>query len=52
MICAYRYNCLFLVDSVASMGGAPVYMDKQGVVSGAADTNISYFCTVLHYLIQ
>ncbi|XP_029003294.1 alanine--glyoxylate and serine--pyruvate aminotransferase a [Betta splendens] len=27
----HRYNCLLLVDSVASIGGAPVYMDKQGI---------------------
>lgn len=27
----HRYNCLFLVDSVASLGGAPLYMDKQGI---------------------
>ena len=25
-----RYRCLLLVDSVASLGGAPVYMDQQG----------------------
>lgn len=24
-----RYQCLFLVDSVASLGGAPLFMDKQ-----------------------
>uniref|UniRef100_A0A8C6M0W5 Alanine--glyoxylate aminotransferase n=1 Tax=Nothobranchius furzeri TaxID=105023 RepID=A0A8C6M0W5_NOTFU len=27
----HKYNCLFLVDSVASIGGAPVYMDQQGI---------------------
>uniref|UniRef100_A0A7N6BZY2 Alanine--glyoxylate aminotransferase n=1 Tax=Anabas testudineus TaxID=64144 RepID=A0A7N6BZY2_ANATE len=27
----HKYNCLFLVDSVASLGGAPLYMDKQGI---------------------
>ncbi|XP_056132219.1 alanine--glyoxylate and serine--pyruvate aminotransferase a [Lampris incognitus] len=27
----HKYKCLFLVDSVASMGGAPLYMDKQGI---------------------
>ncbi|KAM8953869.1 alanine--glyoxylate aminotransferase [Pelodytes ibericus] len=27
----HRYNCLLLVDSVASLGGAPLYMDKQGI---------------------
>ncbi|KAM3929866.1 alanine--glyoxylate aminotransferase isoform 2-T2 [Leptodactylus fuscus] len=27
----HRYNCLLLVDSVASLGGAPIYMDKQGI---------------------
>ncbi|XP_068136747.1 alanine--glyoxylate aminotransferase [Hyperolius riggenbachi] len=27
----HRYNCLLLVDTVASLGGAPVYMDKQGI---------------------
>uniref|UniRef100_A0A8D0UAN6 Alanine--glyoxylate aminotransferase n=1 Tax=Sus scrofa TaxID=9823 RepID=A0A8D0UAN6_PIG len=26
----HRYRCLLLVDSVASLGGAPVYMDQQG----------------------
>uniref|UniRef100_A0AAQ4QQM4 Alanine--glyoxylate and serine--pyruvate aminotransferase a n=1 Tax=Gasterosteus aculeatus aculeatus TaxID=481459 RepID=A0AAQ4QQM4_GASAC len=25
-----KYNCLFLVDSVASIGGAPLHMDRQG----------------------
>lgn len=25
-----RYRCLLLVDSVASLGGAPIYMDQQG----------------------
>uniref|UniRef100_A0A8C5QAS2 Alanine--glyoxylate aminotransferase n=1 Tax=Leptobrachium leishanense TaxID=445787 RepID=A0A8C5QAS2_9ANUR len=27
----HRYNCLLLVDSVASLGGAPIFMDKQGI---------------------
>uniref|UniRef100_I3KT22 Alanine--glyoxylate aminotransferase n=1 Tax=Oreochromis niloticus TaxID=8128 RepID=I3KT22_ORENI len=27
----HKYNCLFLVDSVASIGGAPVYMDQQEI---------------------
>ncbi|XP_056598386.1 alanine--glyoxylate aminotransferase-like isoform X4 [Triplophysa dalaica] len=27
----HKNNCLFLVDSVASLGGAPIYMDKQGI---------------------
>lgn len=27
----HRYDCLFLVDSVASLGGAPLYMDDQGL---------------------
>uniref|UniRef100_A0A8D1WML0 Alanine--glyoxylate aminotransferase n=1 Tax=Sus scrofa TaxID=9823 RepID=A0A8D1WML0_PIG len=27
----HRYRCLLLVDSVASLGGAPVYMDQQGI---------------------
>ncbi|XP_075717470.1 alanine--glyoxylate aminotransferase [Rhinoderma darwinii] len=27
----HRYDCLLLVDSVASLGGAPIYMDKQGI---------------------
>ncbi|KAF7661401.1 hypothetical protein LDENG_00262130 [Lucifuga dentata] len=27
----HKYDCLFLVDSVASMGGAPLYMDQQGI---------------------
>uniref|UniRef100_A0A7N8YN92 Alanine--glyoxylate aminotransferase n=1 Tax=Mastacembelus armatus TaxID=205130 RepID=A0A7N8YN92_9TELE len=26
-----RYNCLFLVDAVASIGGAPLHMDQQGI---------------------
>uniref|UniRef100_A0A665UZP6 Alanine--glyoxylate aminotransferase n=1 Tax=Echeneis naucrates TaxID=173247 RepID=A0A665UZP6_ECHNA len=28
----HKYNCLFLVDSVASLGGAPLYMDQQGLI--------------------
>lgn len=32
MIRAYRYGCLLLVDSVASIGGAPLCMDQQGLV--------------------
>ncbi|XP_037326185.2 alanine--glyoxylate and serine--pyruvate aminotransferase a [Pungitius pungitius] len=27
----HKYNCLFLVDSVASIGGAPLCMDQQGI---------------------
>ncbi|VCW97278.1 unnamed protein product [Gulo gulo] len=27
----HRYNCLLLVDSVASLGGTPIYMDQQGI---------------------
>ncbi|XP_055473075.1 alanine--glyoxylate aminotransferase isoform X1 [Psammomys obesus] len=27
----HRYQCLFLVDSVASLGGVPIYMDQQGI---------------------
>ncbi|KAK0134516.1 Serine--pyruvate aminotransferase, mitochondrial [Merluccius polli] len=27
----HKYGCLLLVDAVASMGGAPLYMDKQGI---------------------
>lgn len=27
--CLYRYNCLLLVDSVASLGAAPLLMDQQ-----------------------
>ncbi|XP_057696447.1 alanine--glyoxylate and serine--pyruvate aminotransferase a isoform X1 [Corythoichthys intestinalis] len=27
----HKYDCLFLVDSVASMGGVPVYMDQQEI---------------------
>ncbi|XP_037377844.1 alanine--glyoxylate aminotransferase [Talpa occidentalis] len=27
----HRYGCLLLVDSVASLGGAPIYMDQQGI---------------------
>ncbi|XP_077463470.1 alanine--glyoxylate aminotransferase-like isoform X2 [Stigmatopora argus] len=27
----HKYDCLFLVDAVASMGGAPVYMDQQEI---------------------
>uniref|UniRef100_A0AAY4D851 Alanine--glyoxylate aminotransferase n=1 Tax=Denticeps clupeoides TaxID=299321 RepID=A0AAY4D851_9TELE len=26
-----RHNCLFLVDSVASLGGAPLFMDEQKI---------------------
>uniref|UniRef100_A0A3Q3VZV7 Alanine--glyoxylate aminotransferase n=1 Tax=Mola mola TaxID=94237 RepID=A0A3Q3VZV7_MOLML len=28
----HKYDCLFLVDSVASIGGAPLYMDQQGSI--------------------
>uniref|UniRef100_A0A8D0EC57 Alanine--glyoxylate aminotransferase n=1 Tax=Salvator merianae TaxID=96440 RepID=A0A8D0EC57_SALMN len=27
----HRYNCLLLVDAVASLGGSPVLMDQQGI---------------------
>ncbi|KAJ6669156.1 hypothetical protein lerEdw1_007965 [Lerista edwardsae] len=27
----HRYNCLLLVDAVASLGGAPLFMDQQGI---------------------
>ncbi|XP_006637739.1 alanine--glyoxylate and serine--pyruvate aminotransferase a [Lepisosteus oculatus] len=27
----HKHNCLLLVDSVASLGGAPLHMDKQGI---------------------
>uniref|UniRef100_A0A674J1E2 Alanine--glyoxylate aminotransferase n=1 Tax=Terrapene triunguis TaxID=2587831 RepID=A0A674J1E2_9SAUR len=27
----HRYKCLLLVDSVASLGGAPILMDQQGI---------------------
>ncbi|MBN3277688.1 SPYA protein, partial [Polyodon spathula] len=27
----HKYNCLLLVDSVASLGGAPIYMDRQEI---------------------
>uniref|UniRef100_H2TVS6 Alanine--glyoxylate aminotransferase n=1 Tax=Takifugu rubripes TaxID=31033 RepID=H2TVS6_TAKRU len=27
----HKYDCLFLVDSVASIGGVPLYMDEQGI---------------------
>ncbi|XP_041861469.1 alanine--glyoxylate and serine--pyruvate aminotransferase a [Melanotaenia boesemani] len=27
----HKYNCLLLVDSVASIGGTPLYMDQQGI---------------------
>ncbi|XP_043984549.1 alanine--glyoxylate and serine--pyruvate aminotransferase a [Gambusia affinis] len=27
----HKYNCLFLVDSVASIGGTPLCMDQQGI---------------------
>uniref|UniRef100_A0A2U3TVA9 Alanine--glyoxylate aminotransferase n=1 Tax=Callithrix jacchus TaxID=9483 RepID=A0A2U3TVA9_CALJA len=30
----HRYKCLLLVDSVASLGGAPLYMDQQGKAVG------------------
>ncbi|XP_028328079.1 alanine--glyoxylate and serine--pyruvate aminotransferase b [Gouania willdenowi] len=26
-----KHNCLFLVDTVASLGAAPIYMDKQSI---------------------
>lgn len=31
--CTPRYKCLLLVDSVASLGGTPIYMDQQGKAS-------------------
>ncbi|KAM8789330.1 alanine--glyoxylate aminotransferase [Rhynchonycteris naso] len=27
----HRYQCLFLVDTVASLGGIPIHMDQQGI---------------------
>ncbi|XP_076014897.1 alanine--glyoxylate aminotransferase-like [Genypterus blacodes] len=27
----HKYHCLFLVDCVASLGGAPLHMDQQGI---------------------
>ncbi|KAM5155682.1 alanine--glyoxylate aminotransferase isoform 3-T3 [Callospermophilus lateralis] len=27
----HRHQCLLLVDSVASLGGVPIYMDQQGI---------------------
>ncbi|XP_007441293.2 serine--pyruvate aminotransferase [Python bivittatus] len=27
----HRYNCLLLVDAVASLGGTPILMDQQGI---------------------
>ncbi|KAM4869349.1 alanine--glyoxylate aminotransferase isoform X1 [Urocitellus parryii] len=27
----HRHECLLLVDSVASLGGVPIYMDQQGI---------------------
>ena len=27
---SYRYNCLLLVDTVASLGGVPMFMDEWG----------------------
>ncbi|KAL7990754.1 hypothetical protein Chor_014184 [Crotalus horridus] len=27
----HRYNCLLLVDAVASLGGSPILMDQQGI---------------------
>ncbi|KFO22545.1 Serine--pyruvate aminotransferase, mitochondrial [Fukomys damarensis] len=27
----HRYQCLLLVDAVASLGGSPIYMDQQGI---------------------
>ncbi|XP_024419770.1 alanine--glyoxylate aminotransferase [Desmodus rotundus] len=27
----HRYQCLFLVDCVASLGGTPIHMDQQGI---------------------
>ena len=30
--CYIRYNCLLIVDTVASLGGLPFFMDKWGMV--------------------
>uniref|UniRef100_A0A672MJN6 Alanine--glyoxylate aminotransferase n=1 Tax=Sinocyclocheilus grahami TaxID=75366 RepID=A0A672MJN6_SINGR len=27
----HKYKCLFLVDSVAALGGTPIFMDEQGI---------------------
>ncbi|XP_020038656.1 alanine--glyoxylate aminotransferase [Castor canadensis] len=27
----HRYQCLLLIDAVASLGGVPIYMDQQGI---------------------
>ncbi len=27
-ICNFRYGCFLIVDSVAALGGVPMYMDK------------------------
>ncbi|XP_019060484.1 serine--pyruvate aminotransferase isoform X2 [Fukomys damarensis] len=32
----HRYQCLLLVDAVASLGGSPIYMDQQGTRSTCA----------------
>lgn len=28
----YRYECLLIVDTVASLGAVPFFMDKWGIV--------------------
>lgn len=45
---ACRYNCLFLVDSVASIGGAPVYMDQQGALKNPARCFQSLFYEIIY----
>uniref|UniRef100_A0A671T0M6 Alanine--glyoxylate and serine--pyruvate aminotransferase a n=1 Tax=Sinocyclocheilus anshuiensis TaxID=1608454 RepID=A0A671T0M6_9TELE len=30
-VLSFRYNCLFLVDSVAALGGTPICIDEQGI---------------------
>lgn len=37
-----RYGSLFLVDSVAALGGCPIYMDKQGIFNNAI-----HYCPLL-----
>lgn len=37
-----RYGSLFLVDSVAALGGCPIYMDKQGIFN-----NATHYCPLL-----
>lgn len=44
-----RYDSLFLVDSVAALGGSPIYMDKQGTFK---KTYIVYCPTLVRLLLK